>query len=266
MKKEYRLFVSVMILFCTAISVSCAEKENSQSLGNPADYFPMDTGREWTYKIKIGEVEPLIYKEMAWPMGGMKVTYSTRGRFLPLVSEKSPPDTFILKMKVKGSAKEQGPLQYPIGVELETQKDELGIFYEHKKIFWAVIPEKFMVNQIVTYPSTAIGAPTGSWGMGASGEGNSLRIIFFIGNPGTNIGLVGKTGDQPTDALEFIGTDDNVPQYKGKTCLHFRRIVKSSEKVSFSGFSEDMWFMKNKGLVRLEQKIAGKVSMTWTLE
>ncbi|MFH1073730.1 MAG: hypothetical protein V1752_01450, partial [Candidatus Firestonebacteria bacterium] len=74
--------------------------------------------------------------------------------------------------------------------------------------------------------------------------------------------------DSP-DILYFKGIETNLPGYEGKSCAHFQRIARLS-KTSYPGFNkdftEDMWWLKGTGLVRLEQKVEGKTSMVWTLQ
>lgn len=51
--------------------------------------------------------------------------------------------------------------------------------------------------------------------------------------------------------------------------LHFVRTVEPRDQITaymHNGFIEDTWFAKGFGLVRLEQRINGKISMTWTLK
>lgn len=111
--------------------------DETQPIGGPRDYFPIDIGREWTYEIKIGEVEPIFYNETMWSQGSMTVVYSTIGRFLPLL-EDMVPEIFLLRIKVKGPAEKQGLLEYPVGVKLTIEIDELGIFEDHEEVFWAI--------------------------------------------------------------------------------------------------------------------------------
>lgn len=235
--------------------------------GKPSDYFPISVGVKWVYRIEIGEIEPLNYRETSWPLGEREVTYATRGRFLPL--QQRTRKTFLLEMRVKGRAAQQGPLKYPAGVELEIVQDELGIFEDSKQVFWAITQDRFMAHEVVTYPPDTspcgLGGPWGSWGQE---EGYSMKLVFFADKPGIQIGL----GKDPIDTLLFTGIDTQVPQYEGTPCLHFVREVKSSEKKQGEdrshldkGFSEDTWFAREKGLVRLEQKVDGNTSMVWTL-
>ena len=90
----------------------------------------------------------------------------------------------------------------------------------------------------------------------------------FLGErPGTQIGI----GKDPKDKLLFHGVEDQVGFGEHGPLLHFLRSVEAPDKDDAESseldraFTEDYWFAKGKGLVRLEQKVEGKRSMVWTL-
>lgn len=270
-KKTIVGLIAIIALVSVVMFVGCIEEDKAVDkavVGEPSDYFPTSTGMKWVYQIEIGEVEPLKYKVTSWPQGDSEVTYGTKERFLVL-TEKKPPKTFLLEIQVKGPAAKQGPvLEYKNGVELDIEKDELGIFDEAKQVFWAMSPGgPFRVFEIVTYSPDTIGAPTSSWGSWGQEDGYSMALLFFGEKPGISIGMA-----ESPDTLLFVGVDTQVPQYEGTPLLHFRRIVESSEKEKGEehgyldkGFTEDRWFARGKGLVRLEQKVEEETSMIWTL-
>ncbi len=78
-------------------------------------------------------------------------------------------------------------------------------------------------------------------------------------------------GDEPSDKLLFKGIEKRVAFTKAAPLLHFIRSVdgniKDRGERSYldSAFTEDLWFAKGKGLVRLERKVEGQTSMVWTL-
>lgn len=276
--------LTIGLLVCVS-PFGCAKRENLESPGpgegekaessipvedEPSDYFPTDTGTRWIYEIEKGEVDPLHYRVTRWPLRNGKVaTTSTRGLFFrPPLGDRAL-KTFLLEMSVKGPASKQGPLMWPAGIELDIEKDELGFFEDAEQVFWAItFSGRFEVWTVVTYlpdTSTIVGGSWGSWGQE---EGYSLRVVFFGEAPGTRIGI----GEKSKDNLLFTGVDTEVPEYEGTPLIHFVRTVEPAEKEEGEdrsyhekGFSEDMWFAKGKGLVRLEQKVDGEVSMTWTL-
>lgn len=273
-KNGYIVILAISFLLCVS-PFGCGKGEKAESNrpveyeaaesstpveGEPSDYFPTNTGTTWVYEIEIGEVEPLDYRETWWSLSnGKAFCYEMRGRFRALM-EDTAPKTFVLEMKVKGPADEQGPLEYPLGVELEIEKDELGIFEDTKQVFWAITShDRFTVNEVITYSPHSSYSP----GYPFVGEGYSIRLVFFGGKPGLMIPI----GEQSKDALLFNGVDTKVSEYEGIPLLNFIRTVEPGEKNDYinKGFSEDMWFAKGKGLVRLEQKVDGEVSMTWNL-
>jgi hypothetical protein len=249
------------------------KKTESYSIGEPIEYLPNKLGTTFTYKIETGEVEPLNYKIVLWPRGQGSLTVATRGRYMNAMERKGKkaPTTFLLKLRVKGIAAKQGGLEYPIGVELDVEKDELGVYHEAKQVFWAASPSgRFTWHEVMTYPSDSVNAPsTGSWGGWGEEDGYTTGMLFFGGKPGIAISL--DEGD--TDALLFAGIGlipgtDNVG-------LHFIRSVTAARSKDgideasdndwlHKGFKEDRYFAKGRGLVYLRQTIEGKTSMTWT--
>jgi hypothetical protein len=237
--------------------------------GVPGDYFPHQVGTEWQYDVSTGPAEPLEYREVAWRMGSSLEYIASRGRYRPYFEAKTR--NFVLRMKVQGPSPEQGPLKYRDGVELAVLEDGLGIFENHHRIFWAVgTAERYMANEIVTFPPDSPGAPGmgGPWGGWGAEDGYSMRLVFFADKPGIAIGF----GEHAKDMTAFVGAES----CNGIPCLHFVRTVeagKADDRVPHSaaadyldrGFTEDRWFAKGKGLVRLEQKVDGRTSMTWTL-
>jgi len=280
MQSEGRFFtiglLSLLLLFVLTAAPGCAKEEADGDLlgpngkatedgkppGEPWDWFPTRAGTRWVYEITIGEVEPLTSRTVIWPTGDMAISYLVRGRLLPLLEEQ-PPDTFRLAISVKGPAARQGPLEFPGSVELSIETDELGIYQDVEQLFWAVTESgRFMVTEVATYPPTTPGAPTGSWGTWGAEDGYSMREMFFGGDPGMGVGV--GIGEEATEYLRFTGLDGSY--------LHFVRQVEDSDEQEaeedslFSvAFTEETWFERGKGLVRLEQKVAGETSMVWEL-
>lgn len=273
MKKGLICLLALIVLFW-----GCSKKnsETAGPVGNPQDYLSTETGKVLRYKITLGEIEPLQYKEIYWRLGDKDLLVSTKGRFLT-VMQNPEKKNFILELVVKGPAANQGELQYPIGVEYEIKTDEMGIFENAERVFLAATRSgRFMAHVVVTYPPDAPGAPSGPWGTWGAENGYSMQLIFFGAEPGTQIGM----GEEPKDKLSFVGLR-KVPGGKTPSSLYFVRTVESSFKenpkdanseditgdsIISKGFSEEMWFVRGKGLVRLEQKIEGRTSMIWQLE
>lgn len=260
-------FLLILTLFsCGSKSDDSSKKASySEDKGIPPDYFPTAIGTTWKYKITLGEAEPLNHRNISWPMdeeGGVMV--ESRGRFFPVVKD-STIKTFNLTISVKAPAPTQGPLKYPLSVELTVEEDELGIFEYSKQIFWAIAAySKYEVMEVITYSAEECpSAPTGGlWGGWDQEDGYSMRMFFFGEKPGIQIGL----GKEPNDKLLFVGLEGNK--------LHFIRTVDASKRESDvdreaslldKGFIEETWFEKGKGLVRLVQEQDGKIAMTWEL-
>jgi len=234
------------------------------------EFFPSGIGTRWVYKIDLGQVEPHWYNETSWPADQGSYRYANRGLFLPPVREPSK-RSFTLALRIKEKAQHQGPLQYEHGVQLEVQTDELGVYKNSylpvsNELFFAISPpgNRFTVNQVVTVP-----ADLAPGGLQAGRPGHQLRVVFFGDRPGTQISL------RDSDTLLFAGLDKGLSDAP-EGMLHFVREVKPKESKPdgtddtkndplAAGFTEDHWYARGKGLVRLVQKVEGKESMTWTL-
>ncbi|HKH43958.1 MAG TPA: hypothetical protein VKM72_04765 [Thermoanaerobaculia bacterium] len=239
--------------------------------GHPSDFFPTESGAQWSYVVKAGRVDALSFKIAAWPMGsegkGPAAMVATRGLlYSPLARE-----SYGLEIGVKRPTARQGPLQYPEGVELSIRHDDLGIFQKCKQAFWAISESgRYAVSLVLMFDPSSPGAPGGGGGgFGNWGreDGYSVRPFFFLDNPGIAISL----NDAP-ESLLFAGIDRNLPGYECVETLHLIRKVKPAEKEPGEernhldeGFREDMWFARGQGLVRLVQSIKGETSMTMNL-
>jgi len=228
------------------------------SAGELERYFPTDVGATWNYEITINrDNEPLWYNETIWPLGSGGVRYANRGRFIYPANQK----TFDLTLQVSQKVSQQGPLSYPVGVEVEILKDELGIFSRHvTHVFWA-IDDSGTVLQLEMFDRLAM--PGSSFGME---DGHAVRPLFFNRPAGIQIGL----GENPADTLLFLGVNDRVDGFRGSACLHFRREVEADDKGTSAhldkGFTEHRFYVKDKGLGRLVQEINDEWSMIWTLK
>jgi len=237
-----------------------------------ADYFPIDVGREWTYKVTFGEANPLFYQEVFWSLSGDKSVHDRAIRWI----DSSPGEEGLLKMKIERQAVTQGPLSWPIGVKLVILKDELKLFKNQKEIFWAITKDGgFFALQITTYSPESFQL-SGSYQSIPIGDGVSKKIAFFDAKPDTS-----KNIEDSPDELYFKGVETNLIGYGGISCLHFQRQValstiaqkyyNLSPQPEEKDFTEDIWFAKGIGLVRLEQMVKNKSSeawepsMTWTL-
>ncbi|MFA4818631.1 MAG: hypothetical protein WC621_02190 [Patescibacteria group bacterium] len=281
--KTLKILLVGFILF---IAISCqSEKDktnppNSEQsnittkYGEPEEYFPMVIGKKWKYNIKLAEnkeMSPLQYEVVSWPIGKNAISYLTRG----ILYSRDKNDDLWLVLQIDSSASKQGPLQFPIGVRLKVLRDDLRIYgwpEYNEGIYWArPASGRFQVTEVVLYDPMGPGAPRiGSWGGWGAEPGYSLGIKFFGGRPNTSISL----GKNSPDRLVFIGPED----FAGSTALHFRRLVGEDSENDYGksknikadylnkSFTEDMWYLRHVGLVRLVQIVDGTRTMVWTLE
>jgi len=236
---------------------------------SPSAFFPHSIGAQWVYAISLGPAVPLEYRVVKWPSGGGAVAIAERGRF-PAASH-ADSSSFLLSFRVLRSTSTQASSRYPDGVELAVDQDDLGIFEHHDHLFWAATSDdRFMVDEVTSYPPDTPGAPGGgAWGSWGQADGEGRRLVFFADKPGTEIGY----GDDPADTLLLVGTESCT----GTPCLHFVRAVRAGEaqtgipntpdsRYLDSSFTEDTWFAKDTGLIRLEQRVNGRLSMSWSLQ
>ena len=227
----------------------------SRSSAGAADYFPMKMGNEWLYNIEIKSSYPLAYEEVFWPQGSGGRTMISRGElYYPAINNNH------LRMKIVD--RKETPT---VSVLLEVSEDDLHMFDYSTGLSWMRLSgDKFGIIQTVTYSTIRPGSPYSGIGMGIGDDGLAQRITFFEDNPGKSLTL-----NVNQDSLTLIGFDGGVVGCQDVSCMHFRRQVRSESKIVSivdKGFTEDTWFALGKGMVRLEQKIDGQISMTWTLE
>jgi hypothetical protein len=242
--------------------------------GHPGDFFPTLTDTRWVYTIKLGTVDPLMYDETNWPLGAAgekkSVTYAVRGLLRGALRNENPP--LRLEFSVAGPVDQQGPLEYPNGVELKIARDDLGVFRRCERAFWAIGESgRYSAFLVLTFDRSSSDAPGGGggvgWGEWGQEDGHSKRFHYFVSKPGISL----SEGDSG-DALLFTGIERKLDGFDGDEFLHFIRKVKPSEKKAGEepgyldqGFREDTWFARGKGLVKLVQTVGGKTSMTWEL-
>ena len=237
---------------------------NPQTLGSPEDFFPSETGTRWVYEIKLaGKKRPLERKISRWPLGNSNSVRVTLRSGL-LYGKPGKDGLYRLVLRVKGPAKEQGPRKYKHAVELEIERDDLGIYADNKGLFWLFMPmSEFRVIELTLLdPNSPGNLSGGTWGHWNQAPGYSEKFKIFGAKPG-----IGLEFSKEDDVLIFLGPEI----IDKKTCLHYRRDVKqkkndvSGGNYLSSAFTEDLWFEKYKGLIRLEQRVGDEITMTWTL-
>lgn len=251
LKKIGVILALSLVFLCFTAGCTNPEKDFS---GKLEDYFPTDLNSEWHYKVDVYG-DPLFYDVQRWPVGDLAVSYSTRGR-----SIKSE-GTYDLKLKV--IRKVETPEQ--ITAEVKIIEDGFGIFRTVQALYWMELGRnsgKPMFIQRTEYPSYYSPLPWYS-----ISPGLSERMLLFSAKKGVIRTRINSNNEIIEDQdLQFLGQEN----YNGMPCLVFLRTVYPEEKSTDShlskGFTEQLWFGKGKGLIRLEQKIDGQTSMTWTLE
>lgn len=230
----------------------------------PHVFFPVQAGTSWRYEIRIGPAEPLGYREVHWE------THRTRTRSrLVRDPEDLLKSVHFLELRVRGPAEQTAEPDYTNRVELEVVQDDLAIFGEAKRLFFAAKSDpRFEAVLVTTYApdrgGLGLSAPWGRWGLE---DGYSVHLWLFGDRPGTGIGF----GTNPQDRLFFLGVVGGHPQLRDGPFLRFLRQVDDEKSESpaersylSNGFTEETWFSR-RGLVRLEQQVAGVRSMLWTL-
>lgn len=274
--KTFKIFWIILVLFTFLFCDVGDNNSNAQTsviakYGEPQEYFPMEIGTKWKYDIKLTEnkkTRPLCYEVVSWPVGGKYISYATRGILYP----GKDTDDIQLILRVDSLAKKQGSLKYPIGVKVGILRDDLGIYRDNVGLFWAGVSSgRFQITKVALHDPMSSSAPrSGGWGGWGGKPGESMNLKFFGSRPMIAISI----GDNSPDRLLFVGPED----FAGSTALHFRRIVDKTDRSDDKGlkkldvnyldksFTEDMWYLRHVGLVRLVQTVDGVETMVWTLK
>lgn len=270
-----------LLLLC-----NCGKSENSNSsdaeLLKLVDFFPIEIGTRWAYKIDVGDIMPLEYRETVWSVGGGWRGYRERRQLQGADKRKK---AYSLQFRIKGDVapQERIRLDIPTGVkilrELIVEKDDLRIFGGAEQVFWEVLPGALApVTELRIFdPSNGpAGVPVGPTGVPVNSTGyERKRMLFYFSD---NSPLPTVVWEKPErEKLIKHGIETNVPGFEGTECLHFQKEMEAfkggsdelpegrSDELS-KGWTEDMWFAKGRGLVRLIQRIDGKTAMAWNLD
>ena len=239
---------------------------------DPYDFFPMVVGSKWKYSIELGAVGPLGYEEIIQVTGGKAAVHPTRR---VLLTEQKPKagagKPLALELHVRRPAiYDQFHPRFRV-IELSVERDDLGIFRGSKKVFSTVIRHQMHQSAefIVVFPpdqgpgSVAKPAPKESL------DGVSRRLAFFAGSEAASLGV----GLRKVDELYLVGPEKLTLDKRELECLRFKRVVapaprrgNEDQSPADAGFTENIWYARDVGLVRLEQKIGAKTSMIWKLE
>ncbi len=264
---------------CLLALVGCDKPANNQSKekqtsanmeakrlppGKPEEYFPTDIGHRFDYKIELMESEEtpaMNHEQVRWS----KSRTETRGRYM-LLGKKDRNDLHLI-LKVKSKSSKQGILEHPEGYELDIERDDIGVFYDSDKVFFAISKGDRYEVMLVTErsPNSPGSMRSGSgWGSYDAEPGCALRFFFFGERPMMSIGL-----SKENDSLTFVGPTE----HKNRPALKFIREVTAREMevgdkkggLLDHGFEEEVIFVRGVGMVQLIQTVENTVTMKWTL-
>jgi hypothetical protein len=240
-----------------------------QPIGNPAEYFPMQIGARWEYRIVTpNTIQPYWYREETWPIDEDRFfSRVVRGVFMGYETGRQTP--YTLAYHVTGSSNGVFLFSLAPGVQLAIDQDDFRVFDRTDTVCWKRLgTERFQVIQLTKYPADASDAPASAWGGWGQESGYALRFIFFGSKPGIAMGF----GDNPGDQLYFAGSTLSPQLRFPGLALHFQRWVAADTSGAHGeggtltdAFTEDVWYVRDVGLVKLVQSIHDKPTMVWEL-
>jgi hypothetical protein len=222
------------------------------------DYFPLDPGTTWVYDLKSPEFRQYQW-DLVWPAeneqsfrktysgtmsgGNAEITYTVVGPVPP----PSRPGILQYDECVQVTIGNDSALLYMLA---ETDATGLPHLIQPAQVLWG-INEPFQVDEVLLYEGEATpdGALPGT-------QPHQIRNLLC--SP-----TLGSVQYLPAEVrLATAPIDMAVPGYEGQPCLHFVRKFGTEEYVTHT---EDLWYAKGKGLVRLVQTVEGKTTLEQTL-
>lgn len=231
------------------------------------EFFPLDTGLRLVYKIeKCSTNNPLYSVHVFWTIG------QNRGRLVLIRREiefKPGQDEYLLILKVKGpNLEEKKSSDYDKVIEVEIERDDIGLYANAQKLFWCVKSNsRYKIYEVLYHDPSSTGSEAARGeGYKEQPAGISQQFKIFSGIPLITYAYIDE------EVLYFIGPE----MFENQNCLHYRRIVWEVKKDYWGNpieqnyimtpFTEDLWFAEGKGLVKLVQKVDGKITMTLSLK
>ncbi len=220
--------------------------QRSSVAAQDSAFFPMEAGRQWNYEIKTFDTNPLLFDFVSFKKGG-KVFQCPNVQTIQL---KNAQNSYQLCLKVED-------VTYGRHAEIGILKDDLGIYRYAAQVYWNLSDfiDKMGVSQYIQYTEDY---PIEHSASEQLSQVVSSRVIFIWGKGGISAGSV--------DDIFFKGMDQDAPGHSGEKCYHFTRTVYADASRTVVYFTEDSWYASDKGLVRLEQKVKGTLSMVWELK
>jgi len=268
--------VLIILISFLGFEKNYAEEKNPASAGiRLADYFPTKPGTELVYRITPGAKDFILWEKIVWPaknhheVSFIRYRPSSSDLFSASVAPSPNGDNsgnasrgpYFLKLKIKNYAVQKNGAKLLACVDLAVEHDDIGVYVDAKKVSWSMeMQDNFAWREIIVYPPGIIKSP-----LGGTEDGHSDSLMFFNGKPGERR----PVDKQSKDKLVCIGVEP-VPE-TNISGMHFVKIIKArksepdDDEYVNKAFREDAYFVVGKGLVFLEQKVDGKVSMTWRL-
>lgn len=241
--------ISIVVLLSGCVNKEPPSTFHAASLSS-SEYFPMEKGMEWSYKIEFGNTDPLMHFALLWKDSNGAVDAKAYKKTMDRDKLKSKyKNCCHYRIRINGTKSNEKMFAADINVI----EDDLGVYNNYRNseawlIGWVVLysDESYKVTSFVNYGDS----------FEQSQQVVSPQLLFFEPK---------KVGDEmkvliDDDYMKFVGYDYGVPDYPEIKTMHFVRTVPSLD------MTEDTWFAPGKGLIRLEQKVDGIPSMTWTLE
>ena len=246
-------FPRVIVVAAVLSVLSCGKSDD------PSDFFPLHEGTRWVYQIQLGEREPVVQQIAHWPIGSGQAQMTLNRRLVGSPSGTPSLAVHFLEMRVKENRVETDGI-----AEIDVIRDDLGIF-RHAQAIQYIVDDTTIREHIIFKPQ-AIWDPRNDF----SGRepGYSDRVILFTAEPNATL----TTADR-WDSMTFLGLNAHSPSGDTTPTMHFVRMMRPAdyglmpESARLSErVKEETWYQSGRGLVRLEQRVDGVLSMVWELK
>lgn len=240
----------------TELSTSTVPKV--ELTGAAMDYFPHQVGMTWTWEIRQETALPLQDWTTMWPQANKGVQFR-KGIIIP-----SFDTAYTLTLKVAHLADDiQTGEDTLSGVELQIVRDDLNIYQDAERLFWAFVPGNDSLVVEIAYLPGSFAASSGYPDSAVtSSQGISMRPIFFDGDVAISSDYTYSWNPLEADDVLYFGSsaDDS---------WTFVREVAAEKnllnEVLKRAFTETVTYDQGVGMISLHQEIAGLASMSWEL-
>jgi hypothetical protein len=277
--KNYPTYLFIIFVILTILVMSGCQKNYEKewqwpknSFGGPPQcspekYFPIKLGTTWTYKITLYD-KPIQHHIISWQTINDVPTYSNRTFFKKAYLFPKQKE-FLLKIELVKliNQKKQSGL---IGAKFAVLEDELGIFDDAERVFYAIEKKKrFKAYKCTTFALDSPQAPVNLYPELLKEKfGLALDVLFIATAPSASFKY-----DQYSDAIYF---DESIPNKDSEyPTLKFTKISNaestgnkqiSKEKAPlYKEIIETSFFKKDLGMTKFIQTIGNKKTMEWNL-